>query len=113
MKRRRKKRIPIEFAVEELQVNFEELNTVKAWANHMGYSRSHFCRRVKEFFSKTPKGILKEVQRERIEAEILEDPEAIGFKIAVNAGLSCDKALNKFLDMHYDMTLNELRRELL
>lgn len=113
MKRRRRKRKSIELAVKELKANFEELNTVTDWANHMGYSRSYFCRKVKEFFGKTPKEIIREVQREKIEAEILKDPEAIGYKIAVNASLPCDKALHKFLSFHYDMTLNDLRQQLL
>lgn len=108
-----KRRIPLEQAVQELKKIFDDITNVNEWARHMGYSRSYFSRKVKILFGKTPKEILRECQMGKIETEILEDPEAIGYKIAANTGLNSPKRLQEFLSNHYDMTLNDLRQKIL
>ncbi len=106
-------RIPLVRAVQELKVNSEELTTVKGWAGHMGYSRSHFSRCIKKQFGRTPKVILAEVRLEQVKEAILEDPDAIGYKIASDANFTDDRALYKFLNNHCEMTFTEFRQEVL
>ena len=74
-----KNRIPLVRAIQELKANFEEITTVKGWARHMGYSRSHFSRCIKKKFSRAPKVILAEIKLEQLKKAILEDPDAIGY----------------------------------
>ncbi|MDR8393091.1 AraC family transcriptional regulator [Aliifodinibius sp. S!AR15-10] len=105
-------RIPMERAVKELKTNYQELTCVNEWAEYMGYSRSYFSRRIREIFGRPPKEIMIEITMKSVREEISEDPRAIGYKIAVNVGLNDEKALNKFLDSHFDTSLTELRQQL-
>lgn len=109
----RSNRIPLTKAVQELKANIGKIGNVSEWARHMGYSRSHFCRSIKKQYRKLPKEVLAEVRLEKIKQAILEDPNAIGYKIAINAGFIDDKALYKFLTNHLGITFIEFRQEIL
>lgn len=108
-----KNRIPIVRAVQELKANAEGITTVKGWARYMGYSRSHFSRCIKKQFGRAPKVMLAEIKLKQVKKAILEDPDAIGYKIASDANFTDDKALYKFLNNHCEMTFTEFRQEVL
>lgn len=79
----------------------------------MDYSRTWFSRKVKDIFGRTPKEILAQTRLKLVKEEILEDPEVIGYKIAISLDLNDGKVLHKFLISHFFTTLTGLREELL
>lgn len=102
-------RTEITKAVNVFEENYREILTVTDWANYMGYSRSYFCRIFTNEFGINPKDHIKLYRLRLIKKELKKDPEAIGYKIAISTGLSDEKALHKFLTIHFDKTLSELR----
>ncbi len=109
MKERKPIRKPIPESVLELEENLEDIATITEWALLMGYNRSYFSRAFCQHFKKSPKDVLKKIRMKYIMKEIRQDPDAIGYKIAVNVGLIDEKALYKFLMTHYSISINELR----
>ncbi|MEQ8523740.1 MAG: AraC family transcriptional regulator [Gracilimonas sp.] len=99
-------------AIEILEKNYLEILTVSEWAEKMGYSRSHYCRIFKKEFGICPKDQLKSFRLSLIKKEIRKTPTAIGFRIAVNAGLANEKSLHKFLSANFDKNLTALKQEL-
>lgn len=100
---------PISESISELEKNLENIATITEWALLMGYNRSYFSRAFQKHFKKPPKEVLKKVRLKYIMKEIRQDPDAIGYKIAVEVGLNDEKALYKFLMTHYSISINELR----
>lgn len=56
-----------------------------------------------------PKYYLREFRFKILETEISRDPQAIGYKIAVNCGFTNEQSLQKYLRYNYDLTLNHFR----
>lgn len=110
---KRESRIDISKAVEVLQQNRCNILTVCEWADAMGYSRWHFCRIFKKTFGISPKDKLKAFRYNLIKNEIRKSPEAIGYRIAINAGLANEKSLHKFLSANFGKNLTMLRTELI
>ena len=107
-----KRRIDISKAVQVLEENYLDILKVYEWADAMGYSRAHFCRIFKKEFGINPKDKLKNFRLKLIKEEVKKSPEAIGYEIAVNAGLADSKSLRKFLYTHFDKNLTALKYEL-
>ena len=106
-------RIPIRYALEVLQEKAPDILTVSDWALSMRYSRSHFCRSFKKEFGIAPKRKLRVYRLRIIKREVKKDPEAIGYKIAVNSGFRDEKALHKYLSFHCKMNLSEFKIQIL
>lgn len=108
-----KEKKPLRRAVWELRVHYQKIKTVGAWAKHMGYSRAYFSRCIKRKHGRSPKEILAEIKLKRVKRAIRQNPDAIGYKIAVKSNFTDEKALYKFLKIYYSTTLTELREEML
>lgn len=104
-----KKKCSIEQAIQVLETADPPILTVSDWAHVLGYSRSHFSRCFTREFSLNPKDYLKQYRMQMIREEVGRDPEAIGYKIAVNCGFIDEKALHKFLYLHYRTSLTEVK----
>ena len=109
---RKKRRIDISKSIQILEDNYLDIFTVYEWADAMGYSRSHFCRIFKKEFGLSPKDKLKAFRLALIKKEVRKKPEAIGYEIALNTGLTDSKSLRKFLYTHSDKNLKTLKHEL-
>lgn len=104
---------PIEESVGVLHKNLKEIPTVSAWAEFMGYSRSHFSTCFSECFGETPLDCLCQVRYKRLQKVILKYPHETSRAVALRLGLRDEQALYKFLDRHYDTNFTELRDKLL
>ncbi len=109
----KRKKEGISRAVQILEERGMEILTVSEWAEAVGYSRAYFSRRFTEEFGVNPKIYLKEFRLRSITKEIVKDPEAIGYKIAINLGFTDEKALHKYLVFHCGMTLKQYKDEVL
>lgn len=109
MRREGTVRKPVGTAVLELESNLGEIFTVREWADHMGYSRSYFSRKIKKKFGKSPKDLLTEVKLNKVKQQIREEPEAIGYHIATEVGFPNERALYKFLAINIGLTLSSLQ----
>lgn len=98
-------------ALSVLETNTLEIITVTDWATELGFSRSYFSRSFKKEFGLCPKEYLKDFRLRVIKEEIRKDPEAIGYKIAVNCGFIDEKALHKYLDFHFDLCLSKVKAQ--
>lgn len=106
-----KRKLRIENVITILECNRLNILTVSDWALKMRYSRSHFSRCFKKEFGVSPKDYLKEFRLRLIKEEIRKDPEAIGYKIAVNCGFLDEKALHKYLAFNYSTTLSGVKSQ--
>jgi len=106
-----KERLSIYDALSVLESNSLTIITVSEWAEIMGYSRSHFCRKFTFEFGINPKCYLKDFRLKLIKQEIRKDPEAIGYCIAVNCGFIDEKALHKYLDFNFDLCLSKVKAQ--
>lgn len=94
--------------------HIRRIATVRDLAKMMGYSRSYFSTRVKEYYEKTPAEIIREVRFKKIREAILKYPYETSRAIAERAGLrGGHPALYKFLNTHWDTNFTELRKKLL
>lgn len=99
-------------ALSVLEANSLLIITVSDWANEMGYSRSYFSRRFKNEFGLCPKEYLRDFRLRLIKEEIIKDPEAIGYCIAINCGFIDEKALHKYLNFHFDLSLSKVKAQI-
>ena len=113
IRRERADRKPLRTAMIELESHLGEIFTVKEWADHMGYSRYYFSRKVKKKFGKSPKDLLTEMKLQKVKQQIQEDPEAIGYHIATEVGFPNERSLYKFLAIKIGLTLSSLQDLLL
>ncbi len=102
----------IDLAVLYLLRNIETIYSVSCWAERMGYSRTHFCRKFRELFSENPKDVLKRTRLQAICRYIESDWGATAYKVARDSGLGDEKALHKFLKRHYRIGFSDLRNHL-
>jgi len=106
-----KRKIHIGEALEVLEENSLNILTVTEWADKISYSRSYFCREFTKEFGLNPKDYLKDFRLRLIKAEIQKEPEAIGYKIAINCGFIDEKALHKYLNLHFDLCLSKVKAQ--
>lgn len=103
----------IETAVEMLKANIHRIPNIIIWAEMMGYSRSYFSRKIKEYYGQTPSQLLRDVRIKIIHKKILSHPRKTSYGIARLVGLPNDDLLYKFLSYHFDTNFTELQKKLL
>ena len=103
-----KHKTSISRAVQVLEERGMEILTVSEWAGAMGFSRQ-----FTEEFGVNPKDYLRDMRLQAITEEIQKDPDAIGYKIAVNLGFTDERALHKYLVFHCNMTFRQYKKEVL
>ncbi len=103
----------IETAIEMLKANIHRIPNVKIWAEMMGYSRSYFSRKIKEYYGQTPSELLRDVRIKLIHKKILTHPRKTSYGVARLVGLQNDDLLYKFLSYHFDTNFTELHKKLL
>ena len=109
----RRNKESISRAVQILEEKGMEILTVSEWADALGYSRAYFSRAFTSEFGLNPKDYLRDLRLQAITEEIHKDPDAIGYKIAVNLGFTDERALHKYLVFHCNKTLRQYKKEVL
>ena len=91
----------LDLAVDTLLKNIIQIRSVNDWAQHVGYSRAHFCRKFTEKFGENPKTVLRRMKYRKICRVIQSDWSATAYKVALDSGLHNEKALHKFLNRNF------------
>ncbi len=102
----------MDIAVGVLVKNILAIKNVNDWAEFMGYSRSHFCRRFTRKFQENPKMVLRRARMRQVCRVIQSDWSATAYKVALDSGFQDDKALHKFLQRNFDKGFMSLKDEL-
>lgn len=95
-----------------LRDDIAEIPDVKTWAGKLGVSTRWLSKIVKQEFGSSPKEMLRMRRYESIRSCIYQDLEMTGFCIALESGLKDEQALYKFLSIHFNTGLKNLRREI-
>lgn len=93
----------------ELEVNIHRIDSVEAWAQLAGVSRSWLYKAMNDSYGKNPKLLLRERRFKKMISILENDPEATGYFVAAEAGLQDEQALYKFLSRYYKTSLTRLR----
>lgn len=96
-------------AVSLLRKEIETISSVQKWAEEAGVSRRWLCKAMKKVYGHPPKVIIRKIRYEMILDCMDEDPEISGYCLAKEVGMSDEKALYKFLSVHFDSSLTQLR----
>ncbi len=92
-----------------------EVRNVEDWASRACMSPDWLRKTIRKKYNKSPKQLLREVRYEKIVSLIEKRGwRSCGDEIAIDSGTGQNcKALHKFLSRHYDVTITDLREELL
>lgn len=103
----------IEASITILQENINEIPTVLAWAELMGYSRSYFSTSFTKSFGEPPSKCLCRIRYTQLKKVIRRYPYETSRAIATRLGLRDEQALYKFLKRNYDTNFTEVRNKLI
>ena len=105
----------IQLAVDILIRDILAIRSVTDWADVMGYSRAHFCRKFTWEFRENPKEVLRRAKFRKVCQAIQSDWSATAYKAALDSGFNDEKALHKFLNRNFGIGFvalkNHLKRE--
>ena len=102
----------MDLSVDILVRNITKIHSVEQWADLIGYSRSHFCRKFTQRFGENPKKILRRARFRSICRAIQSDWSATAYKIAKDTGIQNEKALHKFLNRNFSVSFLALKDHL-
>lgn len=96
-----------------LENHLEEVCDVTAWAELMGYTRSHFTYCFTEHFGESPSDCLSRIRYRQLHKIILRNSDVPRLIAAARLGLKDEHALETFLDQDYNTCFTEVRNKLL
>lgn len=102
----------MDVAVDILLRDIEQIRSVSDWAQVIGYSRAHFCRKFTQKFGENPKLVLRQEKFRKICRVIQSDWSATAYKVALDSGIQNDKALHKFLNRNFELGFVALKDNL-
>ncbi len=103
----------IELALEILQNNISEINTVSEWSDALGFhSNKLFSRHFRNYYGVRPKEMITKTKIQKIKECLLNSPNEILFCIARELGFPNDQALYMFVKRHTGKSPSELKKYL-
>lgn len=102
-------KIPIEQALEVLDVHILTIRTVTEWAQYMRYCRGYFSIKFREEYNQPAIEKLIEVKYVYLQKVMKELPAINSRELAERAGFLNPRAVRRFLRNNYNLSLTEFR----